>query len=116
MNLLNSKDSVVREYSSTFDIGECWGYNQFIPIPELTSGFLHADDSLHFRVSIRNPSYRCLVRDQQKYIEVLEERLKSGDNPVPQLRSEKMNELVQELSERKQEIRSFLGAKRMREE
>ena len=26
------KDSVVRQYSSNFDIGECWGYNQFIPL------------------------------------------------------------------------------------
>lgn len=32
VNCLASKESVVREYSSTFDIGECWGYNQFIAI------------------------------------------------------------------------------------
>lgn len=32
LNNKNNKDSVIREYSSNFDIGECWGYNQFIPI------------------------------------------------------------------------------------
>jgi len=32
INHYNSKDSIVREYSSKFDIGECWGYNQFVPL------------------------------------------------------------------------------------
>lgn len=32
VNQKSIKDSVIREYSSNFDIGECWGYNQFIPI------------------------------------------------------------------------------------
>lgn len=35
LNNKSSKDSVIREYSSNFDIGECWGYNQFIPIEQL---------------------------------------------------------------------------------
>lgn len=33
MNHLLPKESTIREYSSKFDIGECWGYNQFIAIP-----------------------------------------------------------------------------------
>lgn len=93
-----AKDSIVREYSSTFDIGECWGYNQFVPIADLPSGFLGADDSLIFHISIRNPSYPSLVRDQQKYIEVLRGRLEEGEKPAQQLRTEKMNELAQESS------------------
>ena len=65
--MLSSKETIIREYSSTFDIGECWGYNQFIAIGELGNGFLNGD-GLKFVVSLRNPSYRSLVRDQQRYI------------------------------------------------
>ena len=45
----------------------CWGYNQFVALAELENGYLK-DDSLSFVVSVRNPSYRNLVRDQEKYI------------------------------------------------
>lgn len=36
-----------------------------------------------------------MVRDQQKYIQVLQNRLNCIENPQPQLRKEKMNELAQ---------------------
>lgn len=36
-----------------------------------------------------------MVRDQQKYIQVLQNRLNCIENPQPQLRTEKMNELAQ---------------------
>ncbi len=81
VNFLTTKESVIREYSSTYDIGECWGYNQFIAIQDLKNGFLDPEDSLNFIVSLRNPSYRSLVKDQQKFIEVLENRLRSEDFP-----------------------------------
>lgn len=81
----------MREYSSKFDIGECWGYNQFLAIPDLQNGFFGTEDTLHFSVSVRNPSYRSLVRDQQKFIEVLQNKLNCIENPQPQLRHEKMN-------------------------
>lgn len=71
VNQKSAKDSVIREYSSNFDIGECWGYNQFIPIEELKEEFLTEDGHLLFKVSVRNPSYRSLVRDQQQYIQSL---------------------------------------------
>jgi len=58
----------VREYSSNFDIGECWGYNQFIPIEEVENDFLSEEGGLVFHISVRNPSYRSLVRDQNNYI------------------------------------------------
>lgn len=40
---------------------------------------------------------------------MLEARLSSGDHPAAQVRTEKMNELVQEMNERKSELRSFLA-------
>lgn len=63
---------MIREYNSNFDIGECWGYNQFIPLEELKNDFLTDDGHLEFCVSVRNPSYRSLVRDQKDYIKFLE--------------------------------------------
>jgi hypothetical protein len=97
MNHLLPKESTIREYSSKFDIGECWGYNQFIAIPELSNGYLDEAGSLHFQIGVRNPTYRSLVRDQEKYIQVLQNRLNCIENPQPQLRREKMNELAQAL-------------------
>jgi hypothetical protein len=70
LNHLNPKKSIVREHSSKFDVGECWGYNQFLAIADLQNGFLGVGDTLHFSVSVRKPSYRSLVSDQQKFIEV----------------------------------------------
>ncbi len=46
VNHLNSKESVIREYSSKFDIGECGGYNQFIQINEIDNGFLTKEGGL----------------------------------------------------------------------
>jgi hypothetical protein len=80
LNHLLSKDTVMREYSSHFDIGECWGYNQFIPLPQLAHGFLTDEGDLIFCVSIRNPSYRTLVRDQDNYISFLEAKLSNGND------------------------------------
>ena len=73
------KDSIVREYSSNFDIGECWGYNQFVLLSDIEDNFLWDDDSLNFNVSVRNPSYRSFVRDQNNYIENLEKKLNQSE-------------------------------------
>ena len=47
-------------------------------------------------MGVRNPSYRSMVRDQQQYIQALQNRLNCIENPQPQLRTEKMNELAQQ--------------------
>ena len=39
------------------------------------------------------------MRDQQRYIDALQNKLSSSDHPESQLRSERMNELQQELSD-----------------
>ena len=67
----NESASLLREYLSTFDVGECWGYNQFIDLDLLNSGFL-LDDKLVFRFYIRPSDYKNQVLDQQNYIKKLE--------------------------------------------
>jgi hypothetical protein len=62
---------MIREYSSHFDIGECWGYNQFILISDLNNGFLNEAGDLVFIASFRNPSYSNLVEEQNQYINYL---------------------------------------------
>ncbi len=74
---MDSKESVVREYSSKFDIGECWGYNKFIALADLHGGFLTPEGALHFCISVRNPTYRSLVRDQDEYIKHLQMQLRA---------------------------------------
>jgi hypothetical protein len=75
INKAHPELSVKREYCSTFEIGECWGYNQFEPLDQLaTKGFLK-DDTLTFRVGIRNSSYRALVIEKELYIASLRHQL-----------------------------------------
>ena len=47
---------IVREFSSDFERGECWGYNRLFKIDNLErDGFLD-DDSLKLRYFVRAPS------------------------------------------------------------
>ena len=106
------KDSIVREYSSNFDIGECWGYNQFVPLEELENDFLTDEGSLVFHVCVRNPSYRSLVRDQNNYIDKLENKLQEESEKKKNLKKvkskKKMNELEEEVKLRKESIEKLL--------
>ena len=45
INLINQKASVMREFSSEFESGECWGYNRFYKIDLLKKeGYLLEGD------------------------------------------------------------------------
>lgn len=72
---------MVREYNSKFDIGECWGYNEFIELEQLKNGFLE-EDSLSFRFFVRNPDYKRLAVDQKRYTDKLEVRVKELERLV----------------------------------
>lgn len=67
VNYDTSAQNIRREYCSAFDIGECWGYNQFVLLEELEQGFMFGD-SLQFVMGIRNSDYRSLSQDQSTYI------------------------------------------------
>jgi hypothetical protein len=58
-----------------FEIGECWGYNQFIELDLLTSGYID-DDKLIFKFYIRPKNYKNQAIDQQNYIKSIEEKIK----------------------------------------
>lgn len=54
------RDAIVsREYSSDFEIGECWGYNRFYRIEGIKEeGFINEDDgSIHLVFYVRASSY-----------------------------------------------------------
>jgi tripartite motif-containing protein 37 len=62
VEMLNSKDStaqaIVREFSSDFEVGECWGYNRFYRIDLLErEGFLSDDDCITLKYYVRAPNY-----------------------------------------------------------
>lgn len=49
---------VVREFSSDFEVGECWGYNRFYRIDLLDrEGYLSNEDAITLRYYIRPPNY-----------------------------------------------------------
>ncbi|XP_003245868.1 E3 ubiquitin-protein ligase TRIM37 isoform X2 [Acyrthosiphon pisum] len=67
----NSKN-VLREFTSDFEIGECWGYNRFFRLDMLINeGFLH-QDTLNLKFSVRPPTYYQKCREQQWYLSKLE--------------------------------------------
>ena len=61
VEMINHKDpsiQIVREFSSDFEVGECWGYNRFYRIDLLDrEGFLAEDDSVHLKYFVRAPNY-----------------------------------------------------------
>jgi hypothetical protein len=72
-----SKDpskSIVREFASDFEVGECWGYNRFFRLDLLANeGYLNTErDTLVLRFQVRSPTFFQKCRDQQWYIQHLE--------------------------------------------
>ncbi|CAH0555816.1 unnamed protein product [Brassicogethes aeneus] len=70
----DSTKNVVREFSSDFEVGECWGYNRFIRSDLLVSeGYLNVPlDTIVLRFQVRAPTYFQKSRDQQWYINQLQ--------------------------------------------
>ncbi|OON15347.1 b-box zinc finger, partial [Opisthorchis viverrini] len=66
--------SVVREFTSHFEGGECWGYNRFFRLDLLASeGYLDVEtDTLVINFQVRAPTYFQKCRDQQWHIAYLE--------------------------------------------
>jgi tripartite motif-containing protein 37 len=82
VKLVNPMDPdlrLVREFSSDFTPGECWGYNRFLQLDKLLAdGYLDpSEDRLVFRFAVRPSSYRQLCSSQRAYIETLERTLAS---------------------------------------
>jgi len=59
LNFNRPNAKVVREFSSEFEVGECWGYNRFYRIDLLErDGYLNEeDDSIHLKYFVRAPTY-----------------------------------------------------------
>jgi tripartite motif-containing protein 37 len=55
---------VTRQFSSDFEVGECWGYNRFYRIDQLEpEQYLNDDDSILLKFYVRAPTYSQLCRD-----------------------------------------------------
>lgn len=86
-----SKDlskSIVREFASDFEVGECWGYNRFFRLDLLASeGYLNTErDTLMLRFQVRSPTFYQKCRDQQWYIQHLESTQQNFVSQVNELR------------------------------
>jgi hypothetical protein len=68
----DSAMSVGRKFVSTFEVGECWGYNRFFRLDCLEAeGFL-MDNAIEFQYSVRHASFYYLCRDMGWYVGQLE--------------------------------------------
>ena len=79
----DSSKNIVREFSSEFEVGECWGYNRFFRLDLLApEGYLDSqNDTLGLNFYVRAPTYHQKTRDLQWYIRELEQ-----SRQTPQLR------------------------------
>ncbi|KFM80294.1 E3 ubiquitin-protein ligase TRIM37, partial [Stegodyphus mimosarum] len=66
--------TIVREFASDFDVGECWGYNRFFRLDLLASeGYLNTErDTLILGFQVRSPTFFQKCRDQMWYINQLQ--------------------------------------------
>lgn len=75
-NHQNPLNSVSREYTSEFEVGECWGYNRLYKTEGiLNEGFVSSDNNLVLKFYVRASSYAQQSSDQAKYIDKLESKL-----------------------------------------
>lgn len=86
-----SKDpskSIVREFASDFEVGECWGYNRFFRLDLLANEGYHnlERDTVVLRFQVRAPSYYQRCRDQQWYIQSLEVQQQNFVTQINELR------------------------------
>ncbi len=67
------------EYSSDFEVGECWGYNRFYWIEGIIEeGFIFEEDkSLRLKFFVRASTYSQHSKDLKWYIEELEKKVKT---------------------------------------
>jgi tripartite motif-containing protein 37 len=64
LNYRDPKSTVLREFQSDFEVGECWGYNRFYRIESLErEGFLSDDNVITLKYFIRAPYYPQHCRD-----------------------------------------------------
>ncbi|XP_018013236.1 uncharacterized protein LOC108670287 isoform X2 [Hyalella azteca] len=77
--------NIVREFSSDFDVSECWGYNRFFRLDLLAAeGYLNTEtDTLILRFQVRPPTFFQKCRDQQWYIHQLQRQLSSSKERLP---------------------------------
>jgi len=73
VNAKNPVNSCIRMDTSEFKRGECWGYNKFISIAQLSEGFL-VDDSFEIKFSVAPSTFALKCEDQARYIEKLEQQ------------------------------------------
>lgn len=109
-NHLNQLESMVREYSSEFEIGECWGYNQFIELKNLEFGYL-AEDELSFKFYVRNPTYKDMAVEQKKYINLMANKIKELEKTVStkngggSKEGRGIREIMEEMANKRGEVR-----------
>lgn len=86
------RKSLIREFTSNFELGECWGYNKYYPLESLrTEGFVH-NDILIFRFSMRSLTYEQKSHHQQIYIKQIENENQQLNNQIQSLQ-EQINSL-----------------------
>ena len=84
INHNDPQNNVSREYTSEFEVGECWGYNRFYRIESIVSSDLEDSNSLYlnngtlkFKFYVRASNFGQEASDQAKYIQKLELKVAS---------------------------------------
>jgi len=69
----DQENNFEREFTSEFQVGECWGYNRFYKLDQIEP-FVQSD-SIRFRFHIRPTTHDTAYRDLTNYVKHLEREL-----------------------------------------
>ena len=90
VNQLEPRKLISQRYESSFEIGECWGYDHFAKISTLyQDGYVHPkEDSLQIVVSVRPPSFFHSCEDLNALIKKKETRVSTNKELIKRLKHE----------------------------
>lgn len=78
---------MLREYSSNFEPGECWGYNKYIRLENILSEGFHnpTTDTIKIRYYVRQPSYYQVSVHKSIYAEHLDKEIARQEEEIKTL-------------------------------
>ncbi|KAH0791247.1 MATH domain containing protein [Histomonas meleagridis] len=92
-------EKVVKQYVSTFEEMDSWGWNKVIPLETLFDGYIDENGSVSFEISLRPESYLVCARRSAEELEKVKEKCKKLKQELREKGVDPNSECVSETNE-----------------